>query len=105
VHQLDAAHLYLLALEAAPAGARLHAVGDEGVPFRDIASVIGHHLDLPVVSISNEEAGNHFGFLAVFASLDLPASSTLTQERLGWHPVQPGLIPDLEEGHYFKNER
>lgn len=105
VHQLDAAHLYRLALEAAPAGARLHAVGDEGVPFRDIASVIGHHLDLPVVSISNEEAGNRFGFLAAFASLDLPASSTLTQERLGWHPVQPGLIPDLEEGHYFKNER
>jgi len=105
VHRLDAAHLYRLALETAPAGARLHAVGDEGVPFRDIASVIGHHLDLPVVSISNEEAGDHFGFLVAFASLDLPASSALTQQRLGWHPVQPGLIPDLEEGHYFKNER
>jgi nucleoside-diphosphate-sugar epimerase len=102
VHRLDAARLFRLALEAAPAGARLHAVGDEGVPFRDIAEVIGQHLNLPVTSISREEADGHFGGFARFASIDAPASSALTQQRFGWHPVQPGLIADLDEGHYFK---
>jgi nucleoside-diphosphate-sugar epimerase len=101
VHRLDAAHLFRLALESAQAGARLHAVGDEGVPFRDIAEVIGKHLNLPVTAISREEADGNFGWLALFASMDVPASSGLTQKLLGWHPVQPGLIADLEEGHYF----
>lgn len=103
VHRLDAAHLFRLALEAAPAGSRLDAVGDEGVPFRDIASVIGRHLNLPVVSISREEADAHFGFLGTIAALDLHKSSVQTQELLGWRPVQPGLISDLERGHYFND--
>ncbi|QWU13779.1 Nucleoside-diphosphate-sugar epimerase [Paenibacillus sophorae] len=103
VHRLDAARLFRLALEAAPAGSRLHGVGDECVTFRDIAGVIGRHLSLPVVSISSEEADAHFGFLGAIAALDNPTSSALTQERLGWRPVHPTLISDLEEGHYFKN--
>jgi len=103
VHRLDAARLYRLALESAPAGSRLDGVGDEGVPFRDIASVIGRHLNLPVVSISREEADAHFGpFLAMVAARDIPRSSTQTQELLGWRPVHPRLLPDLEE-HYFNN--
>ena len=103
VHRLDAARLYRLALESAPAGSRLDGVGDEGVPFRDIASVIGRHLNLPVVSISREEADAHFGsFLGTVAAVDRPRSSALTQELLGWRPVHPRLLPDLEE-HYFNN--
>ncbi|MDV2887597.1 nucleoside-diphosphate sugar epimerase, partial [Alkalihalophilus pseudofirmus] len=74
-----------------------------GVPFRDIAGVIGRHLNLPVVSISREEADAHFGWLGAFVSADNPTSSALTQERLGWQPVHPKLIPDLEKGHYFSN--
>lgn len=102
VHRLDAAHLFRLALEAAPAGSQLDGVGDEGVPFRDIADVIGRHLNLPVVSISHEEADAHFGaFLGAVAARDFPRSSVRTQELLGWRPVHPGLIADLEEGHYF----
>ncbi|BBZ47697.1 SDR family oxidoreductase [Mycobacterium parmense] len=100
VHTFDAAHLYRLALEKAPAGTRLHGVADEGVPFRDIAGVIGRQLGVPVVSIPIEEAG-HFGFLALFASLDNPTSSALTQRALDWHPERPGLIADLDAGHYF----
>jgi nucleoside-diphosphate-sugar epimerase len=103
VHRLDAARLFRLALEAAPAGSRLPGVGDEGVPFRDIAGVIGCHLNLPVVSISREEAAAHFGSLSAFVSLDNPTSSASTQELLGWRPVHPALIPDLEEGHYFND--
>jgi len=102
VHRLDAAHLFRLALEAAPAGARLHAVGDEGVRFRDIAEVIGWHLGLPVTALRAEEAQDHFGLFALFASMDAPASAALTRKRLGWEPVRPGLLPDLDEGHYFK---
>lgn len=102
MHRLDAASLFRLALESAPAGTRLNAVGDEGVPFRDIAEVIGTHLDLPVTSLSAEEATGHFGLFAVFAQLNVPASSTLTRERFGWQSTQPGLIADLDEGHYFK---
>ncbi len=105
VHRLDAAHLFRLALESAPTSSRLHAVGDEGVPVREIAGVIGHRLDVPVVALPVEQAGDHFGFLGPIFSLDCPASSTLTQQWLGWHPVQPGLLADLEQGHYFKNER
>jgi nucleoside-diphosphate-sugar epimerase len=101
VHTLDAAHLYRLALEAAPASTRLHGVADEGVPFRDIAAVIGRHLELPVVSISAEQAWEHFGFLGFFGQLDNPTSSALTQKLLDWQPNGPGLIEDLDEGHYF----
>ena len=97
VHVLDAAHLFRLAVEDAPAGSRLHAVGDEGVPIRDIAGVIGHHLNLPTASVP---AGD-FGWLGQILALDQPASSTLTRELLAWRPVQPGLIEDLDKGHYF----
>lgn len=100
VHTLDAAHLYRLALEKAPAGTRLHGVADAGVPFRDIAAVIGRHLNVPAVSIPPEEAG-HFGFLALFASLDNPTSNELTRKVLDWHPGRAGLIEDLDAGHYF----
>ncbi|MGW2719086.1 SDR family oxidoreductase [Streptomyces sp. NPDC001492] len=101
VHRTDAAHLARLALESAPAGTRLHAVADEGVPFRGIAAVIGRHLDLPVRSITAEEAPAHFGWLANVVGLDIPASNALTRKWLGWEPTGPGLIEDLEEGHYF----
>jgi nucleoside-diphosphate-sugar epimerase len=100
VHTLDAAHLYRLALEMASAGVRLHGVADQGVPFRDIARVIGRHLNLPEVSIPPEEAA-HFGFLSAFVSLDNPTSNALTRKELDWHPAGPGLIADLDEGHYF----
>jgi nucleoside-diphosphate-sugar epimerase len=102
-HTLDAAHLYRLALEGAPAGSRLHAVGDEGIPLREIAEAIGRNLGLPTVSIAPEEIVDYFDFLAFFISLDNPASSTFTQELLDWHPTHPGLIDDLNEGHYFQN--
>lgn len=101
VHRLDAARLYRLALESAPAGARLHAVAEEGIPVGDIAGVIGRHLNLPVTSISGEQAASHFTWLAPFITLDVPASSTLTQKLVDWHPARPGLIADLEKGHYF----
>ena len=101
VHRLDAAHLFRLALEQAPAGSVLHAAADEGVPIRAVAEVIGRHLDLPVVAISAEDAGEHFGWLGTFIGLDSPASSTLTRELLGWYPTHPGLIDDLDKGHYF----
>lgn len=102
VHRLDAAHLFRLALEAAPGGSQLDGVADEGVPFRDIAEVIGRRLNLPLTSISREEAVAHFGFLGHLAALDLPRSGAQTRELLGWQPVHPGLIPDLEQGDYFK---
>jgi nucleoside-diphosphate-sugar epimerase len=102
VHRHDAAHLFRLAVESAPAGARLHGVGDEGVPVREIAEVIGRHLKVPVASVALDQAAEHFGFLGAFFAADLPASSAITQHVLGWHPVQPGLIADLEEGHYFE---
>lgn len=101
VHRLDAARLFRLALESAAPGTRLHGVDDEGVPLRDIAAVIGRHLDVPVVGISREEAAAHFGWIGFMASLDLPASSALTREWLGWKPEEAALLPDLEDGHYF----
>ena len=101
VHRLDAAHLFRLALETAPAGSVLHAVADEGVPIREIAEVIGRHLDVPVASIPPEQAGEQFGFLAGFVGIDSPASGELTRELLGWQPAHPGLIDDLDKGHYF----
>jgi len=105
VHRLDAARLYRLAVEAAPAGSRLHGAGEEGVPFRDIAEAIGRQLKLPVVSIEASDAGAHFGFLSAFVSLDNPTSSALTRQRLGWRPEGPALIADIEQGHYFNHER
>ena len=102
-HRLDTAHLYRLALEKGSAGARYHAVAEEGVPMRDIAEVIGRRLKLPVVAKSPEEAAEHFGWLGVFAGLDCPASSALTRERLGWHPVGPTLIRDLERARNLEN--
>jgi nucleoside-diphosphate-sugar epimerase len=102
VHRLDAARLFRLALESAPAGARLHAVGDEGVPFRDIATVIGRHLGVPVEPVTAEEAQARLGFIGAFAGLDVPASAARTRELLGWEPVEQGLIADLEQGHYFQ---
>jgi nucleoside-diphosphate-sugar epimerase len=102
VHRLDSARLFRLGLEQAPAGSTLHAVADEGVPVRDIAEVIGRHLKLPVVSVAAEDAGEHFTWLGGFLGLDAPASSALTRELLGWEPTQPGLIADLDEGHYFQ---
>jgi nucleoside-diphosphate-sugar epimerase len=101
VHRLDAARLFRLAVEAAPAGSRWHGVGDQGVPFRDIAEVIGRHPHLPVRSIPPEEANAHFGFLGGLVSVDNPTSNALTRQRLGWEPVEPGLLADLDEGHYF----
>jgi len=76
-------------------------VADEGVPIRELAEVISRHLDLPAVSISPEDAGEHFGWLGAFVGLDAPASSAYTRELLGWRPTRPGLIADLDEGHYF----
>jgi nucleoside-diphosphate-sugar epimerase len=97
VHVLDAAHLFRLAVEQAPAGSRLHAVGDEGVPILDIAEVISRHLNVPTASVP---AGD-LGFLGHVLSVDQPASATLTRELLGWRPVEPGLIEDMDKGHYF----
>lgn len=102
VHTLDAARLYRLALESAPAGSRLHAVDDQGVPFREITEAIGRGLNLPVTGIPSTQADAHFGFLSGHAAADNPSSSTLTRDLLGWKPVQPGLIDDLAEGHYFE---
>ncbi|MET8401666.1 SDR family oxidoreductase [Streptomyces sp900116325] len=101
VHTLDAARLYRLALESAPAGSRLHGVDDQGIPFREIAEAIGRGLNLPVAGIPATEADAHFGFLSGHVTADNPSSNTLTQDLLGWKPVQPGLIEDLAQGHYF----
>ena len=102
VHLLDAARLYRLAIEKGSAGARYHAVAEEGVPVREIAEAIGRGLKVPVVSKSTKEASEHFGWLGMFAGFDMRASSALTQERLGWHPTtQPGLISDLDNMRFF----
>jgi nucleoside-diphosphate-sugar epimerase len=101
VHRSDAARLVRLGIEGAPAGSVLHAVGEEGVAIRDVAGAIGQKLELPVTSITAEQADTHFGFLAHFLALDMPVSNALTRERLSWEPSGPGLIADLEQGHYF----
>jgi nucleoside-diphosphate-sugar epimerase len=99
-HVLDVALLYRLAFEKHEAGSRYNAVGEEGVPMIEIAEVIGRGLKVPVVSLSPEQAQGHFGWLAMFADLDMPASSALTRQRLGWRPTGPGLIADLEHMRY-----
>jgi nucleoside-diphosphate-sugar epimerase len=98
-HTLDVARLYRLAVEGAPAGSRLHAVDDEGIPFRQIAETISRHLGVPTASIPADEVPAHFGFVPV--ALDNPTASTRTRALLGWKPAQPGLVADLDEGHYF----
>ncbi len=101
VHRFDAARIYRLALEKGVSGARFHGVADEGVPVRDIAEVIARHLKVPAVSKTAEEAGALLGFIGHVLAMDGPVSSALTRERLGWKPTGPGLIADLETGHYF----
>jgi len=101
VHTLDAARVYRLALESAPAGSRLHAVADEGIPFRDIAAAIGRGAGVPVASISASDAAERFAFLGGLVGVDNPTSSEVTRKVLGWEPAHPGLIEDLEHGHYF----
>lgn len=97
VHRLDAARLYRLAIEGGTAGARYHAVAEEGVPFRDIATVIGRRLNLPVAPA----AADHFGWFTHFAGMDNPATSATTRHVLGWQPVQAGLLADLDDPRYF----
>jgi nucleoside-diphosphate-sugar epimerase len=96
-HVTDTARLYRLALEKQEAGARYHAVAEEGIPARDIAEVIARGLKIPAVALSPEEAAGHFGWLAAFVGLDIPASSAQTRQRLGWHPTGPGMMADLEQ--------
>jgi nucleoside-diphosphate-sugar epimerase len=100
-HTLDVAHLYRLALESAPAGTRLHAVGDEGIPVREIAQSIGGHLGIPTATIPDERLQEHFGFLAMLISLDNPTSNVATRRLLGWEPTHPGLLTDFDTGDYF----
>jgi nucleoside-diphosphate-sugar epimerase len=103
VHLVDAAYLYRLALEKGSAGAKYHAIAEEGVPLREIAEAIGGGLKVPVVAKSPEEAAEHFGWLGLFVGMDCPASSALTQKRLGWRPTaQPGMIADLDHMRYFE---
>ncbi|MFX1738509.1 SDR family oxidoreductase [Paraburkholderia sp. A1RI_3L] len=99
-HLSDVVRLYRLAIEKAERGARYHAVGEEGVSSRDIAESLGRGLKLPVVSIAPEQAQAHFGWMAMFVGMDMPASSALTQARLGWQPTGPSLISDLDQGRY-----
>jgi len=105
VHRLDAARLYKLVLEKGSAGATYHGIGDEGVPTREIAEVIGRRLNVPVVSKSQEQAAEHFGWMGLFFGMGVLASSALTRERLGWRPTQVGLVADLERGTYFETEK
>jgi nucleoside-diphosphate-sugar epimerase len=102
VHRSDAARLACLAVEAAPAGSVLHAIGDEGVAFRDIAQVMGRHLGVPVASVVPADAVVHFGSLSPFVALDSPATATTTRELLGWEPTGPSLLEDLEQDHYYR---
>ena len=103
VHLLDAATLYRLALEKAPAGlTRYHAAAEEGIAFHDIADAISNGLNIPVVSKSQEQAAEHFSWFAHFAAMDCAASAQQTRAELGWQPVQPGLMEDLSKGDYFK---
>ncbi|MEV4627446.1 SDR family oxidoreductase [Micromonospora sp. NPDC049523] len=101
VHRDDAARLFRLAVESAPAGSVLHAVGDEGVPIRTVAETLAAQLHVPAVSVSAEEAGDYVGWLGGLWTVDGPASAQITRDLLGWRPTGPGLIADLQQGHYF----
>jgi nucleoside-diphosphate-sugar epimerase len=101
-HRTDAARVYRLAIERAAEGGPFHAVAEEGVPFKEIVEVIGRRLNVPVVSLPAEEAAHHFGWFATFAGVDCPAASERTRSLLGWKPVQPGLIADIEA--YFAQQ-
>jgi nucleoside-diphosphate-sugar epimerase len=101
VHRHDAARLYRLAIEQGVESGPYHAVADEGVPFKAIAEVIGRRLRVPVVSVTQEEAAGHFGWIARFAAMDMPASSARTRSALGWQPERPGLLADLDQDNYF----
>jgi len=103
-HTLDVGRLYRLALEKAPAGSQLNAAGEEGITVREIAETIGRHLDVPIVSIPAGQAADHFTFFAPFMTLDNPMSSARTRQLLDWKPEHPGLIADLDQGHYFTTE-
>jgi nucleoside-diphosphate-sugar epimerase len=105
VHRLDAAHLYRLVLEKGSTGARYHGAAESGVPFKEIASVIGRRLNVPIVSVSCDEAAKHFGWFVNFAAMDIPASSQRTKELLGWEPTHPGLLLDLDRAHYFEEPK
>lgn len=100
VHRLDAARLFRLALEQGQAGARYHGAGDEGIAFRELAEVIGRRLGVPAVSVTPDEAADHFGWMARFAGLDMQASSELTQQQLGWQPTGLGLLADMEANYF-----
>jgi nucleoside-diphosphate-sugar epimerase len=102
VHRSDAARLARLAVEAAPAGSVLHAVGDEGVPFRDIAGAMGRRLGIPVVSVSAAEAADNFAHLGHFVAVDCAASAAVTRDLLAWEPTGPSLLQDLERDHYYR---
>ncbi len=102
VHRSDAARLARLAVEAAPAGSVLHAVGDEGVPVREIAGAMGRHLGIPTASVAPADAVEHFAHLGRFVALDSPATATITKELLAWEPTGPGLLEDLEQEHYYR---
>ena len=102
VHRSDAARLARLAVEAAPAGSVLHAVGDEGVPFREIAEAMGRHLGLPTASVAPADAVEHFAHLGHFVALDSPATAAITRELLAWEPTGPSLLEDLEQDHYYR---
>jgi len=101
VHTRDVGVLYRLALEKAPAGRRLHGVGDEGIPFRELAETIATKLGVDAESVGAEEAPDYLGYLAGFAHLDAPTSNVRTRGLLGWEPVHPGWIEDVQAGHYF----
>jgi len=103
VHRSDAARLVALGLEKAPAGARLHAVAEEGISTREIAEAIGRAFGLPVTSIAPDDVQDHFGFIGTFFNMDLAATSTLTRELLGWSPTGPTLIEDIDAGAYSAN--
>jgi len=102
VYRFDAARLYRLALENGAAGGPFHAIAEEGIPFREIATVIGRRLGVPVVSLTPEEAAEHFGWFKMFVGMDMPASSARTRATLGWEPEGPGLIEDINQPGYFE---